>query len=550
MIRLAFSTLGCPDWSLTRVIDTAGRTGYDGVELRFLEADDALWERPELRGGGLRETRARLADAGLAVPCVDSRSFFHHVDKGARRKAAEEALRTVELASTLGASGVRVFGDRVQPGADLASTRGWIAESLAAVRDGARGTGVGIWIESHGDFATAEAARSVLALAGGEGLGVLWDPANAFCEFGEDPEEGGRILGGAIRHVHLKDARRPGPPVAPGSGFTPWTPVLPGDGDVPVARTLTWLRRTGYDGWVSFEWEKRWHPEIAEPEAALPHFARWAAGELRGRVDPEPEAARLVPCGRMRVEVHLDRASLGRAAAHAVASEIRALLARDGRAAVIFASAPSQNEFLAALRATTGIDWRRLTAFHLDEYVGMGPSHPASFRRFLTDRLFDHVPVGAFHGLDGEAEDLAAECARYAGLLREARPGLAILGIGENGHLAFIDPPLCDFFEPKDVRVAELDEACRRQQVNDGAFARLEDVPRRALSLTVPFILGVPRAVAIVPGPAKRAAIEAAVLGPVTTACPASILRRHRDATLFVDADSAAGLAPLPQETK
>jgi glucosamine-6-phosphate deaminase len=550
MIRLSFSTLGCPDWSLARVVDTAGRAGYDGVELRFLEGEDTLWERPELRGGGLRETRTRLADAGLTVPCVDSRSFFHHRDEATRRRAAEEALRTVELASALGAPGIRVFGDRVQPGADLASTRGWIAESLAAVREGARRSGVAVWLETHGDFATAEAARSVLELAGGEGLGVLWDPANAFCEFGEDPEEAGPRLRGAIQHVHLKDARRPAAPATPGSAFTPWTPTLAGDGDVPAARTLAWLQRSGYDGWVSFEWEKRWHPEIAEPEVALPHFARWAAGELRGRVDPEPEAARLVPCGRMRVEVHSDRAALGRGAARAVASEIRALVARDGRAAVIFASAPSQNEFLAALRETPGIDWRRVTAFHLDEYVGMRPSHPASFRRFLTDRLFDHVPVRAFHGLDGEAPDLATECARYAGRLREASPGLAILGIGENGHLAFIDPPLCDFFEPRDVRVVELDEACRRQQVNDGAFARLEDVPRRALSLTVPFILGVPRAVAIVPGPAKRRAIEAAVLGPVTTACPASILRRHRDATLFVDEDSAGGIPHPRQEMK
>ncbi len=233
---------------------------------------------------------------------------------------------------------------------------------------------------------------------------------------------------------------------------------------------------------------------------------------------------------------------MGAAAARVVADAIRGLLARDGRAAVIFASAPSQNEFLAALRVEPGIDWSKLTAFHLDEYVGIAPDHPASFRRFLVDRLFSHVKVAAFHGLDGQARDLAAECARYASLLRQAAPALAVLGIGENGHLAFIDPPVCDFAERADVRVVELDEPCRRQQVNDGCFPSLEDVPRTALSLTVPFLLRVPRAVAIVPGPAKRAAIQAAFLGPVTTACPASVLRRHRDATLFLDEDSAAGL--------
>src|SRR6185295_873872 len=165
------------------------------------------------------------------------------------------------------------------------------------------------------------------------------------------------------------------------------------------------------------------------------------------------------------------------------------------------------------------------------------------FRRFLVDRLFAHVPVRAFHGLAGEARDADAECRRYAALLRDARPTLAVLGIGENGHLAFIDPPMCDFFEPADVRVVELDEPCRRQQVHDGAFASLDAVPRTALSLSVPFLLRVPRAVAIVPGPAKRAAIAAALDGPVTCACPASVLRRHPDAHLFLDTASASSLS-------
>jgi glucosamine-6-phosphate deaminase len=536
MTRLAFSTLGCPSWPLGRVLDAAGRMGYDGVELRFVESDDALWARPELTGSGFRETLARLADAGLAVPCVDTRSFFHQPDPAARRLAVEEAERTAEVAARLGAPGIRVFGDRVQPGADLASTRAWIVECLAELRDRLRGTGVEVWLETHGDFATAATTRSLLEEAGSDGLGAVWDPANAFSEFGEEPETGASALGRFLRHVHLKDERRPP------DGKIPWPPVLPGRGDFPADRVLGWLRAAGREPWVSFEWEKRWHPEIEEPEVALPHFLGWAADRLRGRSPGEAPGARLLACGRLRVEVHPTRLLMGAAAARVVAEAIRELLARDGRAAVIFASAPSQNEFLAALRVEPGIDWSRLTAFHLDEYVGIAPDHPASFRRFLVDRLFAHVKVAAFHGLDGQAKDLAAECARYAALLRRETPALAILGTGENGHLAFIDPPVCDFAEPADVRVVELDEPCRRQQVHDGSFPSLEDVPRTALSLTVPFLLRVPRAVAIVPGAAKRAAIQAAVLGPVTTSCPASVLRRHRDATLFLDEDSAAGL--------
>lgn len=534
--RLSFSTLGCPSWPLSRIFDAASRMGYDGVELRFVEGDDALWARPELSGSGLRETIARLADAGLAVPCVDTRSFFHQPDPAARRVAVEEAERTAAVAARLGARGIRVFGDRVQPGADLRSTRAWIVESLAALRDRLRGTGVEVWLETHGDFARAAATRSLLEEAGSDGLGAVWDPANAYAEFGEEPEAGAHALGPFLRHVHLKDERRPP------DGKIPWPPALPGRGDFPAARVLEVLGASGFDRWVSFEWEKRWHPEIEDPEVALPHFLGWAADALRGRRAAERTGARVLACGRLRVEVFPSRPMMGLAAARAVAEAVRDLIARDGRAAVVFASAPSQNEFLAALVREPGIDWARITAFHLDEYVGIPPEHPASFRRFLVDRLFSHVKVAAFHGLDGQAGDLAAECARYAALLRQEAPTLAILGIGENGHLAFIDPPVCDFAERADVRVVELDEPCRRQQVNDGCFPTLAEVPRTALSLTVPFLMRVPRAVAIVPGPAKRAAIEAALKGPVTTACPASVLRRHRDATLFLDEDSAAAL--------
>lgn len=234
---------------------------------------------------------------------------------------------------------------------------------------------------------------------------------------------------------------------------------------------------------------------------------------------------------------------MGRAAAEHVAARLRVLVGQTGRAAAIFASAPSQDEFLAALRAHPDIPWSAITAFHLDEYVGLSAADPASFSRFLRERLFDHVPVRVFHGLDGGARHPADECARYAALLRHEGPALAILGVGENGHLAFIDPPECDFADPLDVRVVTLDDACRRQQVHDGAFPRLDDVPRTALSLTIPFLMRVPEAVAIVPGLAKRAAVQAALDGPLSCACPASILRRHPRATLFLDEASAGGIA-------
>jgi glucosamine-6-phosphate deaminase len=237
----------------------------------------------------------------------------------------------------------------------------------------------------------------------------------------------------------------------------------------------------------------------------------------------------------LEVRIYADRAAAGAAGAEVAADLIRDELARNGMMAIVFASAVSQDPFFAALREQPGIAWDRITAFHMDEYAGMSGDHPASFRRFLRERLFDHVPVAAFHQLDGEAADVDAECARYAGLLREARPSLVIMGVGENGHLAFMDPPVCRFDEPRDVRPVELDDVCRMQQVHDGAFSRIEDVPERALSLTVPFFLRVPRALVFVNGEHKSAAVQAALEGGVTEGCPASVLRRHSGAVMFLD---------------
>src|SRR5690349_21397549 len=242
---------------------------------------------------------------------------------------------------------------------------------------------------------------------------------------------------------------------------------------------------------------------------------------------------------QLNVYVYGSRAAMGKAAAAVIAAEIRYAIRERGRAVVILASAPSQNEFLANLAAAPDIDWSRVIAFHLDEYLGMDEQAPQSFRRFLIDRLVNKVPLGQFHGLRGDAPDGEAEANRYAELLKQNPPDFAVLGIGENGHLAFIDPPFCDFNDPKAVKVVQLDEVCRNQQVNDGAFVTLDEVPKDALSLTIPTLMSRPKLFAIAPGPAKRQAIKHTVEGPISTTCPASILRTHKNANLFIDVVAA-----------
>jgi glucosamine-6-phosphate deaminase len=240
-----------------------------------------------------------------------------------------------------------------------------------------------------------------------------------------------------------------------------------------------------------------------------------------------------------KVEIHADKDSLGAAAAEFVAGRLREAITSRGAARLILATGASQYEFLAALREQGAIAWPRVTVFHLDEYLGMDDRHPASFRRYLRERVFDHLPFGQVHLLAGDAADPAAECSRYAALLDEAPVDVACIGIGENGHLAFNDPP-ADFETTARVHIVMLDEACRRQQVGEGHFPTMADVPTRALSLTIPAILAARAISCVVPDRRKAEAVRCTLAGPITPACPASALRTHSDVRLYLDPESAA----------
>lgn len=243
------------------------------------------------------------------------------------------------------------------------------------------------------------------------------------------------------------------------------------------------------------------------------------------------------PVGGIDVQVHPGRAAMGRAAASAVAEDLRRRLAGGGRARMIFAAAPSQAEMLDALVAEPGIDWGRVTAFHMDEYIGLAPDAPARFALWLRRHLFDRLPFGAVHPIDPGA-DPAVAAAAYADALAEAPIDIVCLGIGVNGHLAFNDPPVADLDDPLDVKVVELDAVCRQQQVDDGCFPAFADVPTHALTLTVPRLLRAERLICVVPGAAKREAVRRALRDPIGAACPATALRRHPAVTLFLDPES------------
>jgi glucosamine-6-phosphate deaminase len=242
------------------------------------------------------------------------------------------------------------------------------------------------------------------------------------------------------------------------------------------------------------------------------------------------------------VLVLADGDELAGAAAYRAAATLRAAVDRRGTAHAMFATGNSQLRFVDALvDPARDIPWGDVVVFHMDEYVGIGPDHPASFERWIRERMTERVRPRAAHYLHGTAEP-DAECARYAGLLSDHPLDLCCLGIGENGHLAFNDPGVADFADTMDVRVVELDDACRRQQVGEGHFATDADVPRRAMTVTVPALLRAERVLAVVPEARKAVPVHDALCGPVTEACPASALQRTPHATLFLDPDSAARL--------
>jgi len=244
--------------------------------------------------------------------------------------------------------------------------------------------------------------------------------------------------------------------------------------------------------------------------------------------------------GRAKVKVYENRGKMGEAAAKAAGEKMKEIIAKKGRVSVVFASAPSQEEFLANLAVMVGVDWSRVGVFHLDEYVGLPGDAEQAFGRFLRDRLFGRVRPGRVYYMDGNAEDLEGECQRYTKLLEEEGLDVACIGIGENGHWAFNDPHVADFNDPLTVKVVELDETSRRQQVHDGCFSSLEEVPKRAITMTMPAIFKAGHIFCIVPAKSKAEAVKKTVYGPISTSCPASIIRKHISATLFLDMDSAS----------
>jgi sugar phosphate isomerase/epimerase len=271
-LPIGFSTLGCPSWDWSKVLDFARTHGYTAVELRGLQAEMDLTKRPEFAPARTDETRRQIADRGLRISCLGASANMHEMDSAKHATAMDEARRFIDLARALHAPYVRVFGNKYVAGIPRDRMLAHIAGALRELGDYARERGVTVLLESHGDFTDSPTLRELMERADSAAVAILWDAHHTFAFGKEAPEDTVRQLGRWIRHTHLKDSVPAG---------TDRRYVLTGTGDVPVRRQIDVLVRTGYTGVYSFEWEKRWHPEIEEPEVAFAQFAEVASAYLR-----------------------------------------------------------------------------------------------------------------------------------------------------------------------------------------------------------------------------------------------------------------------------
>ena len=262
-MKLGFSTLGCPGWELREIVAGARNLGYEGVELRAVGGSLDLLSRTEFGPAQLASTRNYFDDAGVEICCVDTSCVFHSTEESERANQVNIALAHAEMAANLGSPLIRVFPDKIQPGAQREETRDWIASCLREVAE-RMPDGVNVGLETHGDFARSEYASEIVTLANHPKVKLIWDIANSVAA-GDAIQHAARVVQPHLAHVHLRDAK-------PVSGSEHWLPVLAGTGRVSFAEALTAIRELNYDGFVSFEWEKYWHPEIEEPEVALPDF--------------------------------------------------------------------------------------------------------------------------------------------------------------------------------------------------------------------------------------------------------------------------------------
>ncbi|MHA7749105.1 MULTISPECIES: TIM barrel protein [Paenibacillus] len=520
-------------------LDWIKAEGLKYVEIRMVDGINVA----NLTDEQVERVRQEVENRSLHISALASPLFkcaldpFRPVEAGDRFGQEEESVethfeklaRTIEIADKLGTNFIRIFSFWREKEPDQFVDE--IASHLKKAAEIAAQHNITLLLENEGSCNGGYAfeVAKLIRLVNSPSLKALWDPGNeALGEHWSYPQVYHEVKD-LLAHVHLKDA------LIEKGGKPSCVPI--GSGRVPYVQQIHDLENEGYTGLYVIE------THYIPPGGSKMEGTKQSLEGLRKLFSyPTLKEER---AEHLKVKVFENRQVMGAAAAVEAATKIKELLSRKDQVRMIFAAAPSQNEFLAELVNQKGIDWERITAFHMDEYIGLPDGAPQKFGQFLTDRLFKLVKPGELH-LIQSSTTIDQECQRYSDLIAAAPIDIICLGIGENGHIAFNDPPVADFEDSFIIKPVELDAPCRQQQVNDGCFPDFDAVPTHALTLTIPTMMAGAHLFCIVPGSTKRAAVEQTLRGPISTSCPASILRTHPDCTLYVDQDSY-GLLQVPQ---
>lgn len=526
--------------NLDTALDWVVQQGLKHVEIRTLDGINVM----DLEDAAIVLIRSAIEERGLFVSALASPVFKCTLDSdhpvtigdtfGQQEESVEahfgKLVRAIEIAKGLGTPYIRIFSfwrERI-PLLLEEEIVGYLKRAAAIAEQ----EEIILLLENepacNGGFA-AEIGR-MITLTSSPALKALWDPGNEAYGGKSAYPEGYSHISSVLGHVHLKDA------IIGEDGIPHCVPI--GSGTVHFADQIAALEREGYQGLYTIETHY------------IPPGGTAADGTLQSLEGLRQVLESFQVMNRVRdtfaeqqltVHRYSNRLEMGRAVAADVAETIRRQLQHKERLTIVFASAPSQNEFLEALVERADIEWERLVCFHLDEYVGLPADAPQSFSRYLQDKLFTKRPPQQFHRINGLNEP-ETECIRYGKLLETYGIDIACIGIGENGHLAFNDPHVADFHDLYPVKLVSLDETSRKQQVNDGCFTQLNQVPVQAITLTIPVILSAAAIFCTVPGARKSSAVGKTLLGPVTTLCPSSILRTARSCQMYLDMESASEL--------
>jgi glucosamine-6-phosphate deaminase len=503
------------------------------TELRFIDGKNIV----DLTDEEIALVKEKLLSHGISVSAIGSPIGKISLD-GDLAAHREKADRVFQTAGILGTSLVRIFSFYPAKGEDRPD-RAVVLRELSALLDLADRRGVTLCHENEAGIYgnSPDACLDLLTVFGGR-LKAVFDMGN-FVIGGYDPAEAYRLLSPYIAYFHIKDARTDGAIVPAGEGDAKIASILAAHtSSSPVFLSLEPHLQT-FVGLSSLTKCDYPHPFVYKDakESFSDGLRRFL--KIFNEVNIQMRNTETFVKDSLTVKIYPSRAAMGAAAAEDIVAVVHKLAETKSEINMIFAAAPSQNEVLSSLLASD-LPWEKINAFHMDEYIGLSPDAPQGFGNFLRQRLFDKVPFRSVNCIDPSAKDASAEAARYAALLSAFPADLVVMGIGENGHIAFNDPPVADFHDPLAVKMVALDSVCRQQQVNDGCFASLDEVPRHALTLTVPTLFAAPRIFCIVPGKTKAVAVRETLCGTVDEHCPASILRRHVSAKLYLDADSAS----------